>query len=229
MKIAIFVPIKKRSTRIENKNFKKLGSKPLYLWTFDTLNDLRSSYKRYDPDVTIDVYVDSDELELRDICKKYSYNFIERLPELAEDSASGNDLLEYHFNTFNTYDIYCQCYITCPFQSWNSIFNCLRALINDHNYDSSLLSHSRQTWYWYNGFPINYNPKELGRSQDSIPVIQETTGFYAINKSAYNRVRCRIGDYPYFHNVGILESIDLDNPEDFKLAEYLAIKNDEIV
>lgn len=223
MKVAIFIPIKTRSTRVESKNFKFVGGIPLYEHTLITAEDLKTLIKKDDIIKDLHIYVDTDSPLIKEtVNNNYpSFTVIDRKKRLAEDSATGNDLLKYHVETFNDYDVYCQMYITSPFQTPESIKNCLYKLKSEE-YDSSLLSHSKQSWYWYNGSPVNYNPKELIRSQDSIPVIQETTGFYAIKKGAFKKYNCRIGNSPHFYNVSFKESIDIDNMEDLDLANLIA-------
>lgn len=223
MKTAIFIPIKKRSTRVESKNFSFVGGIPLYEHTFKTAEYIKKNVNKEIVE-SLDIYVDTDSDIIKDWIEanyKKTISVIDRKKRLSEDSASGNDLLKYHVEKFPNYDVFCQMYITCPFQKPSSILSCLYKIKSD-DYDSGLLSHSRQTWYWYDGSPVNYSPGSLPRSQDSIPVIQETTGFYAIKKEAYQKTNCRIGEIPYFHNVSAKEAIDIDNSEDLSLANAVS-------
>ena len=72
--------------------------------------------------------------------------------------------------------------------------------------------------------PVNYNPKVLPRSQDAIPIIQETTGLYGIKKKSLLKKKCRIGYKPFFYKVSDKEALDLDNSEDFEILNYLIKK-----
>jgi CMP-N-acetylneuraminic acid synthetase len=71
------------------------------------------------------------------------------------------------------------------------------------------------------GNPINYRPDILPRSQDMMPLIEETTGLYGITSNSLNRYRCRIGKKPYIHIVDKFEAIDINTEEDFRIAEYI--------
>ena len=75
------------------------------------------------------------------------------------------------------------------------------------------------------GKPINYDPKVLPRSQDANPLVFETTGLYGIRRKILLNKRSRIGDKPYFYEVGDEEAIDLDNLKDFEYLQYYVKQN----
>ena len=77
------------------------------------------------------------------------------------------------------------------------------------------------SWFWFKNKPINYNPKILPRSQNATPIIRETTALYGIKKDTINKYKCRIGNKPIFHFVDFIESLDIDDSEDFKVVNYL--------
>jgi len=214
MKIVAIIPIKSQSKRLKNKNFKKINGKPLYKYLLDKLK-----FTNFD-----EIYVDSDSKEIEKYCKLKKFNFIKRLPKLALDNANGNDLLNFHSKIIKA-DIYFQLFITAPLLKIKTINNCIEKLKNNNKYDSILTSKSIQTWFWYKGKPINYNPAILPRSQDADPLVFETTGLYGIKKKILIRKKARIGNKPYFYEVGDEEAIDLDNLKDFEYLEYYVKKN----
>lgn len=69
--------------------------------------------------------------------------------------------------------------------------------------------------------PINYRPGILPRSQDMVPLVEETTGLYGITADALARYRCRIGRKPLIYTVSRFEAVDINTEEDFKVAEYI--------
>ena len=214
MKIVAIIPIKSQSKRLKNKNFKKINGKPLYKYLLDKLK-----FTNFD-----EIYVDSDSKEIAKYCKLKKFNFIKRLPKLALDNANGNDLLNFHSKIIKA-DIYFQLFITAPLLKIKTINNCIEKLKNNNKYDSILTSKSIQTWFWYKGKPINYNPAILPRSQDADPLVFETTGLYGVKKKILIRKKARIGNKPYFYEVGDEEAIDLDNLKDFEYLEYYVKKN----
>jgi len=214
MKTVCIVPIKSISRRVKSKNFRVIGSKPLYTYILDKLKETNFD----------EIYIDSDSSEIELYAKKNNYKFIYRDPNLSKDSANGNDLLIHHQNLINA-DLYFQIFVTAPLLKVETINNCISKLKNDINIDSILTSKSLHTWCWFDGKPVNYDTKILPRSQDAKPVVIETTGLYGIRKDVLKNNQSRIGNNPFFYEVSNEESIDLDNEEDFKLLEYYVSKN----
>ena len=214
MKIVAIVPIKLKSKRLKNKNFKKINGRPLYKYLLDKLK-----FTNFD-----EIYVDSNSSEIEEYCKLKNYKFIKRLPKLAHDNANGNDLLNYHSKIINA-DIYFQLFITAPLLKIKTINNCIEKIKKSKKYDSILTSKSVQTWFWYKGKPVNYDPKILPRSQDADPLVFETTGLYGIRKKILLSKKARIGNKPYFYEVSDEEAIDLDNLKDFGYLEYYVKQN----
>ena len=214
MKIVAIVPIKSQSKRVKNKNFKKINGKPLYKYLLDKLKFTNFN----------EIYVDSDSLEIEKYCRLKNYKFINRSPKLALDSANGNDLLNFHSKIINA-DIYFQLFITAPLMKIKTINNCIEKIKKSKKYDSILTSKSVQTWFWYKGKPVNYDPKILPRSQDAHPLVFETTGLYGIRKKILLSKKARIGNQPYFYEVSDEEAIDLDNLKDFEYLEYYVKQN----
>ena len=214
MKIVAIVPIKSKSKRLKNKNFKEINGKPLYKYLLDKLK-----FTNFD-----EVYVDSDSSEIEKYCRLNNYKFIKRLPKLALDSANGNDLLNFHSKVIKA-DIYFQLFVTAPLLKTKTINNCIEKIKKNNKYDSILTSKSIHTWFWYKGRPVNYDPKILPRSQDASPLVFETTGLYGIRRKTLMKKKARIGNKPYFYEVSDEEAIDLDNLKDLEYLEYYVKQN----
>ncbi len=217
MKIVAVIPIKKKSVRVKNKNFRLIGKKPLYHYTLEKLK-----YCKFD-----EIYVDSDSHAVRSYCKTHKIKFIKRLPRLARNNANGNDLLVHHSNIIKA-DIYFQIFVTSPLLKISTINNCIKKLKNNlKTYDSILTIQKIYSWFWFNKKPVNYDPKVLPRSQDAKPIVLETTGLYGITKKSLNKLKSRIGNKPFFYEVNENENVDLDNEKDFKYLEFI-LKNKKL-
>lgn len=208
MKIIAIIPIKSNSKRVPKKNFKMINGKPLYRYLLDNLSKCNFD----------EIYVDSNSKQIEKYCLKKNYSFIKRLPKLAKDNANGNHLLNYHAKLINA-DYYFQLFVTAPLLKIKSINKCIKILKTNKNIDSILTVKKINSWFWFKKKPINYKPQKLPRSQDALPVIQETTGLYGIKRNALIKNKCRIGKKPYFFEVSNSESLDLDNNEDFKILK----------
>jgi CMP-N-acetylneuraminic acid synthetase len=73
----------------------------------------------------------------------------------------------------------------------------------------------------YRGKPLNFDAENIPRSQDIEPIYRETSGVYVFTKSVFEQYHRRIGSSPYIHEVTYKEAIDINTPEDFKLAEAM--------
>ena len=212
MKTACFIPIKSNSERVPGKNLRLLNGKKLYQYICNHVKEA---------DVFDDVFVDTNSPEVADYAIQLGFQVIERKPELAKNTANGNDLLMYHFNKYPNYDYYFQLFATAPYMQPETIKSCYYKLIASEEYDSCFTATENHSFYWLAGNPINYRPGILPRSQDMLPIFEETTGLYGISADSLKRFRCRIGRKPYIFIVNKFEAVDINTEEDFKVAEYI--------
>lgn len=212
MRTACFIPIKTNSERVPGKNLRVLNGKKLYEYICEHVNEAN---------VFDDVYIDTNSKEIAQYAEEMGFRTIERKPELALNTANGNDLLVYHYETFPSYDYYFQLFATAPYMQPETIRICYEKLITSEAYDSCFTALENHSFYWYADTPINYRPDILPRSQDMMPVVEETTGLYGITNESLGKYRCRIGRKPYMHFVNKFEAVDINTEEDFKVAEYV--------
>ena len=212
MKVACFIPVKINSERLPGKNLKELNGKKLYKYVFEHIKEAN---------VFDDVFVDTNGAEIAEFAESMGFKVIERKPELAKNTANGNDLLVHHFMMYPEYDYYFQLFATAPYLQPGTIRFCVEKLLGSETYDSCFTAVQNHGFYWMAGNPVNYRPDILPRSQDMLPVLEETTGLYGISRDALDRYRCRIGKEPYIHLVDKFESVDINTEEDFKVAEYI--------
>lgn len=212
MKTACFIPIKANSERVPGKNFRILNGKKLYQYICEHVQEA---------DVFSDVYIDTNSSEIASYAYTMGFKVIERKPELALNTANGNDLLMHHFELFPEYDYYYQLFATAPYMQPETIKACYLTLTCGKEYDSCFTALANHSFYWYANTPVNYRPGILPRSQDMLPVIEETTGLYGISRESLIRYRCRIGREPYMHFVSKFEAVDINTEEDLKVAEQI--------
>lgn len=205
------VPIKLNSTRVKNKNFRKIKGRKLYEHFF-----IKLSKTNFDQ-----IYVDSDSKEIEKITKKYGFQFLKRIQRLKKKSANGNDLLNYHVERIPDADNYFQLFITAPLLRVETINDCISILKKNKNHDSILTMEKMKSWFWYKNKPVNFNPNSFPRSQDAVPLIKETTGLYGIKKDALLKYKRRTGNKPFFKFVNFEEGLDLDTEEDFLILKKL--------
>lgn len=212
MKTACFIPIKANSERVPGKNLRMLNGKKLYQYICENVKKAN---------VFDDVYVDTNSDEIAEFALNEGFKVIERKPELAMNTANGNDLLVYHYNLYPEYDYYFQLFATAPYLKAESIKKCYEVLTTSSIYDSCFTATENHGFYWYAENPVNYRPDILPRSQDMLPMVEETTGLYGISNGALEKYRCRIGKKPYICPVSKFEAVDINTEEDMKIAEFV--------
>lgn len=212
MRTACFIPIKANSERVKGKNFRILNGKKLYEYIIEHV---------IEADIFDDIYIDTNSDEIAEYAKEKECHVIERKAELAQNTANGNDLLNYHFDKYPGYDYYFQLFATAPYLQPSTIRACVELLVNSANHDSCFTALEHHGFFWFNSSSINYRPCILPRSQDMEPMVEETTGLYGISKAALEKYRCRIGARPYIYYVNKFEAVDINTEDDLKMAEFV--------
>jgi len=211
MEVGAFIPVKKRSSRLPNKNFREFNGYPLYEHFFRKLHPTNP----FDS-----VYVNTDSEEVKRCAKKYGFNIIERPPYLSEDDANGNDLILFDADQIEV-DIYFQLFVTAPLLKQETIRYAYDKITTEDNIDSVFIVERHNSFFWQDGESINYDPKNLPRTQDLNPMYEETTGLYAIKRESLLDLECRIGHNPEYIEVNNIEAIDIDVMSDLELARIV--------
>lgn len=215
-KIVAFVPIKKKSERLKNKNFLLLGGKPLYFHIFNTLVHISSIDSVY-------LYT-SEPVESFDLPKSVEYVRKDTVP--SEDSESAISLIKNFCKKIDS-DLYLLAHATTPFTRIKTIERAIDQVLSG-KYDSALTVERINTFAWYNSKPINYDLNFVPRTQNIQPVIIETSGFYLFSKVLALNDSRRIGYNPYFCEVLCPETIDIDYYWQFQMAELYATTRKDI-
>lgn len=214
--VNFLLPMKGHSERVPNKNLKIFVEKPLYHYV---LNEILKS--RYLNKVYIDT--DSDSI-IGDVSKNFpDVQIIHRKMELIGDFVSMNKIIEYDLSLIDG-EIFLQTHSTNPLLSVETIDKALNFFLNEnHQFDSVFSVTKLQTrFYWADCKPVNHNPNELLRTQDLPPLYEENSNFYIFTKQSFNAANNkRIGLKPNMFEMPSTETVDIDTPFDFNLAEQI--------
>ena len=209
MKTVAFVPIRLNSRRVEGKNLRLLGGRPLMTYILDTLRDCERIDETYvycsDPDIA---------RHLPDGVK-----FLRRDPALDSDSTLGEEIYDAFTREVDA-DIYVLAHATSPFVRRATVDDAV-ARVGSGEYDSAFSAERIQTFAWYEGRTLNYSPERVPRTQDLEPVFVETSAFFVFRREVWRDMRRRIGLRPYMAVTDRIESMDIDYPDDFRLAEAI--------
>ena len=117
-------------------------------------------------------------------------------------------------------DIYVYAHATAPYISADTMRQCIEA-VKSGEYDSAFCAVKIQDFLWKDGEPLNFDAANIPRSQDLEPIFRETSGVYVFTKDVFLKQHRRIGIKPFVKEVSFKEAVDINNPEDFALAEAL--------
>lgn len=209
MKTVAFVPIRLNSKRVAGKNLKKLGDKPLMCYILETLAQVRQ---------IDEVYVYCSQEEVIPYLPE-GVKFLKRPESLDRDETLGKEIYEAFVDTVDA-DVYVLAHTTSPFMKRSTVENALGKIL-DGGYDSAFSCEKIQTFTWFDGKPLNYDLKEIPRTQTIEPVYVETSAFFMFKRDVWKVHKQRIGFKPYFALVDKIEGVDIDWPEDFEFAEQI--------
>ena len=134
-----------------------------------------------------------------------------------------NNIIAYDLRQIED-DHFFQTHSTNPLLQSSVIDLAIESYFKNLEHFDSLFSVTRlQTrLYWKDGAPVNHNPDELLRTQDLPPVYEENSNFYIFSKNSFaDADGSRIGLKPLMFEINKLEAIDIDEPEDWEIAEIL--------
>ena len=209
MKIVAIMPIKLKNERCPGKNTRMLGTKPLLQYELDSLKatGLCDSINVYCSDAAVVPFLPE------------KVNFIQR-PAFLDLPTSNFTQIFNNFMQAADADIYVYAHATAPFITIDTMKQCIEA-VKSGEYDSAFCAVKLQDYLWQDGEPLNFDASNLPRTQDLKPIYQETSGVYVFTKAVYETYKRRIGKKPFIKEVSFKEAVDIDNPEDFDLAEAL--------
>ena len=213
MKIVAIMPIKLNNERCPGKNIRLLGGKPLLQHELDNLKATGLCDSIY-------VYC-SDETIVPALPE--GVNFIKRPKELDLPTSNFSQIFTCFMNTVDA-DIYVYAHATAPFISIDTMKQCIEA-VKSGEYDSAFCAEKLQDYLWQDGEPLNFDATNIPRTQDLKSIYKETSGVYVFKKEVFEKYHRRIGIKPFIKEVTFKEAVDIDNPEDFDLAEVMMIVN----
>ena len=208
MKITAIVPMKLNNTRLPQKNTKPFrNGKPLCTYILQTLLSI---------DAIDEVYVYCSNEAIKEYLPQ-GVKYLKRSKSLDTDTTKMNEVLKAFAEEVPS-DVYVMTHTTAPFISKESIEKGIAAVTGGMN-DSSFAARKLQDFLWKDGRPFNYSLEAIPRTQDLPPLYQETSGFYIYEAWVINELGRRIGQSPYIVEVNEIEAIDIDEKEDFDIAE----------
>lgn len=209
MKIVAVMPIKLNNERLPGKNTMLLGDKPLLCYELENLLKINclESVIVYCSDESVIQYLPQGVI------------FIKRPKKLDLPTSNFTQIFDCFINKVAA-DIYVYAHATAPFVKFETMNECIKA-VTSGKYDSSFCASKIQDYLWKDGLPLNFDATDLPRSQDLTPIYRETSGIYVFTKDVFTKLHRRVGANPFIKEVTFKEAVDINNPDDFKLAQVL--------
>ena len=210
MKTVAVVPMKLNNRRLPQKNTKPFtNGKPLCWYILSTLLKVQG---------VEEVYVYCSNPEIQEFLPE-GVKYLRRGEDLDQDTTKMNEVLQ-RFAADVPAEVYVMTHTTAPFIQAETIQKGLDAVLSGE-YDSAFAVKELRDFLWKDGKPFNYQLDAIPRTQDLPLLYEETSGFYIYRAEVMTKLGRRIGDNPKLITVGEVESVDIDEPEDFLIADAI--------
>jgi len=210
MKVVALIPIKLGSKRVPGKNIKPFfDGTPLMSFIQKACLDARNIDEVY-------IYC-SDDAVVPYILPGVIY--LKRPKFLDSDNINANDFIREFMKVVDA-DIYVNAHTTSPFAKPETIDD-LIVHVASGEYDSAFCAENIKTFMWMNGRPMNFNPDCFPRTQELPDIYGETSIAYVFTKKSFLKNNRRLGQKPYIKEVGRIEAVDIDYPEEFDIANAI--------
>ena len=211
-KVSALIAVRSGSVRVKNKNIRPFNE--------STLLELKIKQLQSVKEIN-DVVVNSNSDEMLSIAKNLGAKTVKRDDYYASNTISMSSVFEDMAKNMDCENIlYANC--TNPLVSTNSYSDAIRIFLNNTSaYDSLVSCHDIKEFLYLDGKALNYDPMNQPRSQDLPNVVALNFAISIIPKSDMIKNRNIIGMNPYFYKLNEVESLDIDTPLDFFIAEKL--------
>lgn len=213
-----FMPLRKGSRGIINKNTRKMVGRPLFTWVLG-----EALFSNLD---TIYVYTD-DEAVIEFINKEYQWTSKVKALMRSEDSATDtasteSAILEFCERIDYDFDVFCLLQATSPFTTRVDINTCLSAITSQHESALTVVKTHRFSWHT-DGTPSNYDVFNRPRRQDFNGLLIENGAVYATTKSSLQSTKNRLGAQSALVEMPEASLYEIDSETDWIVVEHLLI------
>ena len=210
MKTVALIPIKLGSKRVPGKNIRPFfDGTPLMHFIQRTCLEAE----------TIDeVYIYCSDESVKEYILP-GVHFLKRPEYLDGDDINANDFIR-EFMKCAEADIYVNAHTTSPFAKPETMDDLVNHVASGE-YDSAFCAENIKTFLWSEGTPLNFDPGNFPRTQDLPDIYGETSIAYVFTRESFLKHNRRLGSHPYIKEVGKIEAMDIDYPEDFEICNAI--------
>jgi CMP-N-acetylneuraminic acid synthetase len=209
MKTVALILARGGSKGIPNKNIHLLGGLPLIEYTINA-----AKYSNVD-----EVWVSTDSVYIKTICKSLGANVVDRPAELATDTSPSEEAL-LHFAENQEFDTLVFIQPTSPLLKPSHINSGIDMMKEHDSVFSAYKEHWLPRWN-LDVSPSNFNNNERPRRQDREDVYVENGAFYVTTKENLLTFRVRVSGKIGVYEMPFQDSFQVDDWEDLTLLEKL--------
>jgi len=225
MKIVAIIPARGGSKGIPRKNVKELCEKPLIAYIIETALKVKELDR---------VIVSTEDEEIAEVAKEYSAEVpFMRPEELTRDETPTLPVLQHavkYLEDKENYkpDIVVLLYATSPLLKHERVSEAIK-LLRARGFDSVLSVVEDRGHYWVekdDSYERLY-PKVLENRQYIQPLLKENGAIYVCKRELLMEKNSVVGGKIGFLKMQKKENIDIDEPIDFEIAEFLIRRENE--
>ena len=211
------IPARGGSKGVPRKNILPLAGKPLIEWTIMAAKKVADIER---------VVVTTDDLEIEEISSAAGAEVVKRPVELATDTATSESAIlhalseiEKKDGTIPQYTVFLQC--TSPMTTPEDIAGTLAKLYDGADSALTVTNFYHFVWKENGGraHGINHDSSERLRRQEREPEWLETGSVYAFKTDQFRENKHRFFGKIKLHPIESVRVLEIDEPEDFALAE----------
>lgn len=213
-KILAMIPARLGSRRIPKKNIRYMWDKPLIQYPID----FAMNVGKFDS-----IWINTESKELGEACvRQFGIQFHERPAELANDKATNRDFV-YQFLKTHECDYVIMINPTSPTLRQETV-NAFVDFVLENDYDTVMSVIANQTEGFYRGEKINFDGSDKIPNDELEPIEEIVWAMTAWKRDTFIELQ-ESGKCPVFGGkLGTFaipkdESADLDNEEDWRIAE----------
>lgn len=216
-KTIAFIPIRKGSKSIKNKNLKNFCGKPLVSWVINQLNESNK---------IDEIVIATDFDELIDEFNFDKVTVYKRSEKNAQDSSSSESVMLEYISRANLSDedVFILVQATSPFTKTLHFDEAIEKFRKE-NLDSILSCVSFKRFLWTkDSKPINYDFKNRQKRQDFVGQFLENGAFYISKVKSIVKFQNRLSGKIGIYEMPEYTAIEIDEEDDWLIAEKIMHK-----
>lgn len=222
--ITVFLPCRKGSQRVKNKNIRSFAGIDGGLTKIKLTQLLQVAEIQQ-------IVLSTDDEIVKAIGQSFNSEKIRidnRPAHLASSQTSTDDLIKYVPQIISTGHIMWT-HVTSPFIGAEDYTRIIEAYFSSYKdgYDSLMTVTPLHKFLWNQNAPINYDRQveKWPRTQTLPPVYEINSGAFMAHADIYNWKADRIGDQPFLYEMDEQKSYDIDWEINFEIAERMWLQN----